>query len=135
MCTAPAVVLNVNLPKSTAALLPTLTLISPAPPSKLAVPLTLNVSALSASVILVPVKLALPLSIVTLVPESSVILPALVNARLSAVFVPVRIVSLSSNIETAPLLDVNVNLPKSAAPVVATVIPELPVKCAVPDTS
>ena len=88
------------------------TVMSPAPELKLAVPLTVSVSALSASEMLVPVNVAFPASITTLAPAASVMLPADVSTKLSPVLEPVSTVSLSSVMLTAPPVVLNVKLPK-----------------------
>ena len=111
MVTAPFVELNVRLPKLTVPA--AATVMAPAPPSKIAVPLTLSTSVpLSARLIDVPVIDALPLSMVTLVPEASVTAPDETNVRLSLVLMPDSCVSESSLIDTAPPAVLNVRLPK-----------------------
>ena len=137
MLTAPSVVLNVRLPKFTVPA--AATVIAPAPPLKLAMPFnTLSTSvALSARLMLVPLNVAFPLSIVTLVAVASVMLPADVSTRLSPVLVPVSTVSLSSVIATAPPVVLNVRLPKlitspALSPIVMLLAPAL--KLAVPGT-
>ena len=131
--TASSDVLNVRLPKFTVPV--DATVIAPAPPSRLAVPLTLSVSALSASAMLVPVIDAFPLSIVTLVPDASVTPAEDTSTRLSPVIVPVSSIDESSVIETAPSVVLNVRLPKFTVPVVAIVMAPAPAsKLAVPLT-